>query len=159
MPLLWEAYYSPTMRANWLRPKADAEAALNIIQERFSRAESGRRLGTKESRHGKSIGGEEVRAGRWREKRSCIILIRKDSRSCLKSFFTSTSTLLPRASSSGGRQQAGLACRAASSGHCCYHDNWGEQVLEALKKLLCELLEVGRGGAKAYWMNPCCTPG
>lgn len=64
------------MRANWLRPKADAEAALNIIQERFSRAESGRRLGTKESRHRKSIGGEEVRAGRWREKRSCIILIR-----------------------------------------------------------------------------------
>lgn len=35
VPLLWEAYYNLTMRANRLRPKADAEAALNITQERF----------------------------------------------------------------------------------------------------------------------------
>lgn len=44
MSLLWEAYSSLTMRANWLRPKADAEAALNVIQGRFQRAESGGRL-------------------------------------------------------------------------------------------------------------------
>lgn len=57
MPLLWEAYCNLTMRANWLSPKADAEAALNIIQERFQRAESGRRL-----RH---QGEQQIEEHRW----------------------------------------------------------------------------------------------
>ena len=71
--------------------KSRCRAALNIIQERFQKAEPGRTR----KRKGEQP-GEEHRLGRGegreeREKRSCIIFIRKDSRSCLKSFCTSTS--------------------------------------------------------------------
>jgi hypothetical protein len=33
LPLVWEAYYNLTMGANWLKPKAATDTALNIIQE------------------------------------------------------------------------------------------------------------------------------
>lgn len=47
--------------------------------------------GIKENGDGKDIDGEGARARMKRGKKSCIILTRRDSRFCLKSFFTSTS--------------------------------------------------------------------
>lgn len=148
MPLLREAYYHLTMRANWLMPKADAEAALNIIQERFGEQSQEGGWGLKEDSDGKNIDKEEVRARMKRKKRSCVICIRKESCSCLE-FVPMRLPLLPQASLSGGRQQSVPAYRAASTGHCHYHDNRCGQILKPFKKLVCEM---GREGTEMYWI-------
>lgn len=56
-------------------PKADAEGALNIIQERLS--EHGVRLQGAQPLEAYRLGRGE--AGMEREKKSCVILIRKES--------------------------------------------------------------------------------
>lgn len=63
-------------------PKADAEAALNIIQESFSEQsqEGGRAI--KEDGVEKNIGREKVRARMKTTKKSCLICIRKEPCSC-----------------------------------------------------------------------------
>lgn len=68
----------------------------------------------------------------------------------LKEFVHPHLPLLPQASLSGGRQQSVLAYRAVATGCCCYHDNQCEQILEPFKKLVGDLLEVGKGGTKTY---------
>lgn len=108
-----------------------------------------------------ATGGTSTRKRQSRDeegKEKLCYFNQKRSMLLFKEFFHTHLPLLPQASSSGRRQQAGLAYRAATTGHCCYHDNCSEQVLEPLKELLCELLEVDRGGMKTYYMNTCCTP-
>lgn len=146
MLLLQEAYCHFTMKANWLMPKADAEAALNVIQESFSE-QSGRRQSHRggrrweEHRQGKGEGQDE-------DDKELSYLDQKRIVLLLKEFVHPHLPLLPQASLSGGCQQP---VPAVSTGCCCYHDYRCDQILEPFKKLVGDLLEVGKGGTKTYW--------
>lgn len=81
-------------------------------------------------------------------KRRAVLFVSEKNHALVKRVCSSTLPLLPQASLSGGRQQSVLAYRAVATGCCCYHDNRCEQILEPFKKLVGDLLEVGKGGTK-----------
>lgn len=92
MPLLQEAYYHFTMKANWLMPK-QTQKQLWISSRRVLASRVRRRLSHERGQalERKNIGREKARGQDEDGKRSCLICIRKEIVLLLKSLFIRTS--------------------------------------------------------------------